>query len=57
MPQMGSNAERVVNRILVTPSQIRSAITAFGDLGADEVIPYCFSPDPGQVDRLADIVS
>jgi hypothetical protein len=53
----GENADYMVNRILVTPSQIRSAITSSGDLGADEVMLYCWSPDPEQVDRIADIVS
>jgi alkanesulfonate monooxygenase SsuD/methylene tetrahydromethanopterin reductase-like flavin-dependent oxidoreductase (luciferase family) len=53
----GEQAGWAVDRLLVTPSQIRSAITAFGDLGADEVMLYCWSPDPEQVDRIADIVS
>jgi alkanesulfonate monooxygenase SsuD/methylene tetrahydromethanopterin reductase-like flavin-dependent oxidoreductase (luciferase family) len=53
----GEHAAYVVDRVLVTPSQIRSAIAAFGDLGADEVMLYCWSPDPDQVGRIADIVS
>lgn len=36
---------------------VRRAITAYTDLGAHEVILYCWSADPDQVDRLADIVT
>ncbi|MFF3571080.1 hypothetical protein [Nocardia jiangxiensis] len=42
--------------MLTTPEQIRSAIRQFEDLGADEVILYCYGTDPDQVDRLADAV-
>jgi hypothetical protein len=39
-----------------TPAAIREAVGAFSDLGADELMLYCWSPDPGQVHRLADII-
>lgn len=45
--------------LLTTPAAIRSAftaLTAFGDLGADEVVCYCHGLDPDQVDRLADLL-
>ncbi|WP_040833693.1 LLM class flavin-dependent oxidoreductase [Nocardia brevicatena] len=35
---------------------VRQAMTTYTDIGADEVIFYCWSADPDQVDRLADIV-
>jgi alkanesulfonate monooxygenase SsuD/methylene tetrahydromethanopterin reductase-like flavin-dependent oxidoreductase (luciferase family) len=44
-----------VDGLLTTPSQIRSALAQFGDLGADEVMLYCWAGDPGQVGRLADL--
>jgi alkanesulfonate monooxygenase SsuD/methylene tetrahydromethanopterin reductase-like flavin-dependent oxidoreductase (luciferase family) len=44
-----------VDGLLTTPSQIRSALTQFGDLGADEVMLYCWARDPGQVGRLVDL--
>lgn len=30
--------------------------TGFADLGADEVMLYCYGLDPDQVDRLADVL-
>ncbi|MFF3438787.1 LLM class flavin-dependent oxidoreductase [Streptosporangium sp. NPDC002721] len=48
---------RVVENMLTTPERIREAITAFTDLGADEVMLYCWARDADQVDRLADVVS
>ncbi|MFI0169649.1 LLM class flavin-dependent oxidoreductase [Streptomyces sp. NPDC017095] len=49
-------ADRMVAGMLTTPAEIRDAVTAFADLGADEVMLYCYGVDPDQVDRLADIV-
>ncbi|GAA4195467.1 LLM class flavin-dependent oxidoreductase [Streptosporangium oxazolinicum] len=46
---------RVVENMLTTPERIRDAITAFTDLGADEVILYCWARDADQIDRLADV--
>lgn len=43
-------------RLLTTPRQVRDAVTAFTDLGADEVMLYCWARDPGQIDRLADVL-
>ncbi|MER6066369.1 LLM class flavin-dependent oxidoreductase [Streptomyces sp. NPDC001792] len=49
-------ADRMAAGLLTTPTAIRAAITALADLGADEVVLYCYGPDPDQVDRLADVV-
>ncbi len=50
-------AHRMVAGVLTTPNEIRDAISGFADLGADEVMLYCHSTDPDQVDRLADVVA
>jgi alkanesulfonate monooxygenase SsuD/methylene tetrahydromethanopterin reductase-like flavin-dependent oxidoreductase (luciferase family) len=50
-------ADHVVAAMLTTPDGIRKAITAFGDLGADEVMLYCWSGDPDQIDWIADGIS
>ncbi|MGW5662461.1 LLM class flavin-dependent oxidoreductase [Streptomyces sp. NPDC003758] len=49
-------ADRMVAGMLTTPAEIQEAITAFTDLGADEVMLYCYGLDPAHVDRLADIL-
>ncbi|SMD18606.1 LLM class flavin-dependent oxidoreductase [Kibdelosporangium aridum] len=52
----GKDAPWVVDRLLTTPEQIRDAVAAFAELGVDEVMLYCWSPDIGQVGKLADVV-
>jgi alkanesulfonate monooxygenase SsuD/methylene tetrahydromethanopterin reductase-like flavin-dependent oxidoreductase (luciferase family) len=47
----------IVNGMLTTRAQIREAMADFADLGADEVMLYCWSRDTDQVDRLADVVA
>lgn len=54
--QVNGIADRMVAGILTTGQQIREAVTAFGDLGADEVMLYCWADDPDQVDRLAQLL-
>ncbi|MFE9019130.1 LLM class flavin-dependent oxidoreductase [Streptomyces sp. NPDC007808] len=49
-------ADRMVAGLLTTPAEIRAALTAYADLGADEVMLYCYGLDPDQVDRLADVL-
>jgi hypothetical protein len=44
------------NHLVTTEAGIRYAIKAFGDIGADEVPLYCWSTDPDQVTRFADII-
>ena len=48
---------QMAGTLLTTPGRIRDAITAFTDLGADEVMLYCWSRDPDQLDRLADLAT
>ncbi|AYC39058.1 LLM class flavin-dependent oxidoreductase [Streptomyces griseorubiginosus] len=42
--------------LLTTPQQIRETADAYFGIGADEVMLYCWAPDPDQVDRLADLL-
>ena len=49
--------QRPVSGLLTTPRAVRQAIGAFGDLGVDEVILYCWATDADQVDRLADLIA
>jgi alkanesulfonate monooxygenase SsuD/methylene tetrahydromethanopterin reductase-like flavin-dependent oxidoreductase (luciferase family) len=51
------DTRRVVDGLLTTPQRIQDAIAVFADLGADEVMLYCWSGDPGQVGRLAELVA
>ncbi|MFF8395276.1 LLM class flavin-dependent oxidoreductase [Streptomyces sp. NPDC016172] len=48
--------DRMTAGLLTTPAAIRDTITGFTDLGADEVMLYCYGLDLTQVDRLADVV-
>ncbi|GLX49094.1 luciferase [Streptomyces hygroscopicus subsp. hygroscopicus] len=49
-------ADRMAADMLTTPDTIRAAVTSLADLGADEVMLYCYGTDPDQVARLADVV-
>jgi hypothetical protein len=49
------DADRMTAGMLRTPAAVRTGLAAFRDLGADEVVLYCWAPDPDQVDRLADL--
>lgn len=49
------DADRTAAGLLATPSAVRAGLAAFADLGADEVVCYCWATDPAQVDRLADL--
>ncbi|MET8769220.1 LLM class flavin-dependent oxidoreductase [Streptomyces sp. NPDC004658] len=49
-------ADRMAAGLLTTSAAVRATIAALADLGADEVMLYCYGPDPDQVDRLADVV-
>ncbi|WP_433356502.1 LLM class flavin-dependent oxidoreductase [Microtetraspora malaysiensis] len=46
--------DRVAEGMLTTPEAVLRAVSAFGDIGADEVMLYCWSADTGQVDRIAE---
>lgn len=52
----GDFAARNAEGMLTAPAAVRGAIDEFVALGADEVILYCWSPDPDQVDRFADVI-
>jgi hypothetical protein len=47
-------AEYMTKGLLTTAGEIRAAVDAFRDIGADEVVLYCWSSDPDQIDRLTD---
>lgn len=47
----------IVERLITTPEGVRDAAAASADLGADELMLYCWSTDPDQVDELAAAVA
>ncbi|MFE3442473.1 LLM class flavin-dependent oxidoreductase [Nocardia sp. NPDC059180] len=49
-------AENMLSGLRTTTDEIRTVIKQFADLGADEVVLYCFGSDPEQVDRIADVI-
>lgn len=51
------NAAHMVSGLLTNADEIRTAIRQYTDLGADEVMLYCYGTDPDQVDRLADTIA
>ena len=53
----GDYTDQAVRRTITDRRRLRDTIAAFGDLGADEVILYCWSAHPTQVERLADAVA
>ena len=46
-------ARHMLEGLLTTPAALRAAVSAYAGLGADEVMFYCWSADPGQVERIA----
>lgn len=50
------NPDRATDGVRTTPAGIRDGIRAFADLGVDEVVLYCWSGDPAQVERLVEAV-
>ncbi|MFF4776090.1 LLM class flavin-dependent oxidoreductase [Microtetraspora fusca] len=48
--------DRVAEGMLTTPEAVLRAVAAFGDIGADEVMLYCWSADTDQVDRIAEVL-
>jgi alkanesulfonate monooxygenase SsuD/methylene tetrahydromethanopterin reductase-like flavin-dependent oxidoreductase (luciferase family) len=47
----------VVRRLLTTPAEVRDAVDRVADLGADEIVFYCWSADLDQVGRFADTLA
>jgi alkanesulfonate monooxygenase SsuD/methylene tetrahydromethanopterin reductase-like flavin-dependent oxidoreductase (luciferase family) len=54
-PGDGSSGD-IADRMLTTPPRVREAVATFADLGADEVMLYCWATDVDQVDRIADAI-
>ncbi|NIH84106.1 LLM class flavin-dependent oxidoreductase [Amycolatopsis granulosa] len=52
----GDYARQTAERMLTTPEQIRETAKQFADLGADELVLYCWGSDPDQAGRLADVI-
>ncbi|GAA0498148.1 LLM class flavin-dependent oxidoreductase [Streptomyces olivaceiscleroticus] len=48
--------DHILDGLLTTPDAIRAAVADFRAIGADELMLYCWAPDPDQVARLADVV-
>ncbi|GAA5089558.1 LLM class flavin-dependent oxidoreductase [Nocardia iowensis] len=55
--EFSGRADYMLDGMLTTPGEIRSAIKQFDDMGADEVMLYCYGRDAEQVDRLADVIA
>jgi hypothetical protein len=53
---LGPRAELVAKGILDTPEKIKGAIGMFEELGIDELILFCASPEIEQFERIADLV-
>ncbi|MEV0082773.1 LLM class flavin-dependent oxidoreductase [Saccharopolyspora sp. NPDC050642] len=45
------------NAMVTTTADLKAQLRHLEDIGADEAILYCWSPDPDQVHRLADVVA
>ncbi|GAA5069430.1 LLM class flavin-dependent oxidoreductase [Nocardia callitridis] len=54
--EFSGRADHMADGLLVTATQIRSNIKQFEDLGADEIMLYCYGTDPDQIDRFATAV-
>ncbi len=46
-----------VDGLLTGPGSIRAGVAQLAELGADEVMLYCWARDPGQVDRIGDLLA
>lgn len=49
--------QAIVDRLITTREGVREAAAASADLGADELILYCWSTDPDQIGELASVVA
>ncbi|MFJ8109664.1 LLM class flavin-dependent oxidoreductase [Streptomyces sp. NPDC096132] len=54
--EFSGRAAYMAEGLLTTPGQIRAAVADLAGIGADEVVLYCWAPDPDQVERLAEAV-
>ncbi|MER7014697.1 LLM class flavin-dependent oxidoreductase [Saccharopolyspora sp. NPDC000359] len=49
--------ENFANAMVTTPATLRAQLSHLESLGADEAVLYCWSPNPDQVNHLADLIS
>jgi alkanesulfonate monooxygenase SsuD/methylene tetrahydromethanopterin reductase-like flavin-dependent oxidoreductase (luciferase family) len=49
--------DMVVQRMLTTPDEVRDAVNRLTYARADEIIFYCWCPDPAQIDRFAEALA
>ncbi|KND41070.1 luciferase [Streptomyces stelliscabiei] len=49
-------AEYMAEGLLTTREAVRAAVAGYAGIGADEVILYCWSPDPDQIGRLSEML-
>lgn len=50
----GQDARWALDRLVTNSRQLRDTVAAFADLGADEVMLYCWSPDISQLGIIAE---
>jgi alkanesulfonate monooxygenase SsuD/methylene tetrahydromethanopterin reductase-like flavin-dependent oxidoreductase (luciferase family) len=48
--------DAAVDGLLTGPGSIRASVAQLAELGADEVMLYCWARDPEQVDRIGDLL-
>lgn len=48
------DAARIPEYLVMTPRDLRTVVRQYEDIGADEVICYCWAPDIAQIDRIRD---
>jgi hypothetical protein len=53
---LGEIADMIAGSAAVDADTVRQYVQAFTDAGCDELVMFPCSPDPGQVDLLADAV-
>ncbi|MEV5492028.1 LLM class flavin-dependent oxidoreductase [Streptomyces bobili] len=50
-------ADQMTDGMLTTAHAVREAAAAFADIGTDELMFYCWTSDPDQIDRVADAMN
>lgn len=53
----GPFAEKIAEGLLTTPQQVAAQLRGYAEAGCDELVLLPAVSDPGQVDRLADVVA
>lgn len=49
-----SDAPKIAEYMVTTEQRLKDVVTQYADIGADEVVCYCWSQDIHQVDRIAE---